>query len=101
MPQSHEILVRPLITEKFSGEVESSKVAFQVHVNANKQEIAHEVAKRFKVTVVAVNTSLHKGKPKTQMTKRGRFEGRSSVSKKAIVTLAKGQRIDFFAGTEA
>lgn len=101
MPQPHEVLIRPLITEKFSGEIESPKFAFQVHPQANKVEIAREVSKRFKVQVVAVNTSVHKGKPKTQMTKRGRFAGRTSVAKKAIVTLAQGQRIDFFAGTEA
>ena len=101
MPQPHEILVRPLITEKFSGENDTPKFAFEVHLRANKTEIAREVTKRFKVKVLSVNTSLHKGKPKTQMTKRGRFTGRSRVSKKAIVTLAQGQRIDFFAGTEA
>lgn len=101
MPQPHEILVRPLITEKFSGENDTPKFAFQVHHHANKLEIAREVTKRFKVKVLAVNTSTHKGKPKTQMTKRGRFEGRTSVTKKAVVTLAKGERIDFFGGTEA
>ena len=72
-----------------------------MHLHASKLEIAHEVAKRFKVKVVSVNTAVHKGKPKTQMTKRGRFSGRSRVTKKAVVTLATGQRIDFFAGTEA
>ena len=101
MPQPHEVLIRPLITEKFSGENETPKYAFEVHPHASKIEIAREVAKRFKVKVASVNTSLHKGKPKTQMTKRGRFVGRSGVAKKAIVTLAHGQRIDFFAGTEA
>ena len=101
MPLPHEVLVRPLITEKFSGEAETPKYAFEVHLQANKIEIAREVAKRFNVKVVSVNTAVHKGKPKTQMTKRGRFTGRSRVSKKAVVTLAQGQRIDFFGGTQA
>jgi large subunit ribosomal protein L23 len=101
MPLPHEILLRPVITEKFSAEAEIPKFVFEVHLKANKQEIAREVEKRFKVTVESVNTVLHKGKAKAQLTKRGRFEGRTGMSKKAVVTLTKGQKIDFFGGAEA
>ena len=101
MPVAHEILIRPVITEKFSAEAEIPKFVFEVHPDANKREIAQEVAKRFKVTVTAVNTIRHKGKAKAQLTKKGRFEGRTGKWKKAIVTLEKGQKIDFFGGAEA
>jgi large subunit ribosomal protein L23 len=100
MPQVHEVLIRPLITEKFSGEGDTPKYCFEVSTRANKIEIARAVAKRFTVTVVAVNTVRHAGKIKSQMTRKGRFEGRTPQRKKAVVTLLKGQKIDFFAGSE-
>ncbi len=100
MARAHEVLIRPLITEKFSGEGDTPKFCFEVSTNANKMEIAHAVAKRFSVKVVSVNTVRHPGKAKSQMTKKGRFEGRTPARKKAVVTLAKGEKIDFFAGSE-
>lgn len=100
MPHMHEILDRPVITEKFSAEAESPKFVFEVHRDVNKQEIAREVSRRFKVEVASVNVVVHKGKFKAQLTKRGRFEGRTKDWKKAIVTLKKGHKIDFFSGSE-
>ena len=101
MPLVHEILIRPVITEKFAADAESPKYMFEVHREANKLEVAREVAKRFKVEVAAVNMIVQKGKFKAQLTKKGRFEGRTQDWKKAIVTLKTGHKIDFFAGAEA
>ncbi len=100
MPQKHEILVRPVITEKFSAESDSPKFVFEVHRGANKHEVSREISRRFKVEVAKVNIVVHKGKFKAQLTKQGRFEGMTQDWKKAIVTLKKGHKIDFFSGTE-
>ena len=52
--------------------------------------------KKFNVTVLDVRTSRHKGKAKSQMTGKGRFAGRTSAWKKAIVRLKEGDKIEFF-----
>lgn len=91
------ILFRPIVTEKISNLQEKGIYAFEVDPDANKIEIARAVEKKFKVTVVNVRTLNFKGKAKTQMTRRGRFEGRTSHFKKAIVTLKEGEKIDLFA----
>ena len=92
------ILVRPLITEKMSGisEKDASKFGFMVAIDANKIEIAKALKDKFNVDVTSVNTIRYKGKVKTQLTKKGRFTGRTSKFKKAIVTLQEGQKIDIF-----
>jgi large subunit ribosomal protein L23 len=92
------ILVRPLITEKMSGisEKDASKFGFMVAIDANKIEIAKALKEKFNVDVTSVNTIRYKGKVKTQLTKKGRFTGRTSKFKKAIVTLKEGQTIDIF-----
>lgn len=92
------VLVRPLITEKMSGisEKDASKFGFMVAIDANKIEIAKALKEKFNVDVTAVNTIRYKGKVKTQLTKKGRFTGRTSKFKKAIVTLKEGQTIDIF-----
>lgn len=92
------ILVRPLITEKMSGisEKDASKFGFMVAIDANKIEIAKALKEKFNVDVTSVNTIRYKGKVKTQLTKKGRFTGRTSKFKKAIVTLKEGQKIDIF-----
>ncbi len=91
------ILFKPIVTEKISNLQEKGIYAFEVDPDANKIEIARAVEKKFKVTVVNVRTLNFKGKAKTQMTRRGRFEGRTSHYKKAIVTLKEGEKIDLFA----
>ena len=92
------VLVRPLITEKMSGisEKDASKFGFMVAIDANKIEIAKALKEKFNVDVTSVNTIRYKGKVKTQLTKKGRFTGRTSKYKKAIVTLKEGQTIDIF-----
>ncbi len=92
------VLVRPLITEKMSGisEKYATKFGFMVAIDANKIEIAKALKEKFNVDVTSVNTIRYKGKVKTQLTKKGRFTGRTSKFKKAIVTLKEGQTIDIF-----
>lgn len=93
----HNILIRPLLTEKVTDLTErENKFGFVVNINANKVEIAKAIKLKFDVDVVAVNTIRHKGKSKTQFTKRGRFSGRTPKFKKAIITLKEGQTIDLF-----
>ena len=93
-----EILVRPLVTEKMTDlQDEHQQYAFQVTRTANKIDIAGEIQKKFNVTVLSVRTMVMKGKTKTQLTRRGRFTGRTNIWKKAIVTLKEGDKIDFFA----
>ena len=92
------VLIRPLITEKMTqiSESENTKYGFVVDYNANKIEIAKAIKQKFDVEVVAVNTIKHKGKSKTQFTKKGRFTGRTPRYKKAIIELKEGQTIDLF-----
>lgn len=90
------IIFRPIVTEKMTNVQEKGLYAFQVDTRANKIEIARAVAKKFNVTVVNVRTMNYKGKTKSQMTRRGRFEGKTSHFKKAIVTLKEGDKINLF-----
>jgi large subunit ribosomal protein L23 len=90
------ILKRPIVTEKITALQEKRQYSFEVTLEANKIEIAKAVEKKFKVTVLGVRTLTVKGKRKTQLTRRGRFEGRTNTWKKAIVTLKEGDKIDYF-----
>ena len=90
------ILKRPIVTEKMTALQERDQYAFEVLTSANKVEIARAVEKKFNVTVVGVRTIRFKGKQKTQLTRKGRFSGRTPAGKKAIVTLKKGDKIEFF-----
>jgi large subunit ribosomal protein L23 len=92
---NHEILVRPLITEKISSLQDSQrKVAFIVSPEANKIEIKRAIEQRFKVKVEKVATANFIGKIK----KMGRFAGRRPDFKKAVVTLREGSKIEYFEG---
>jgi large subunit ribosomal protein L23 len=84
------VLVRPIITEKSMTGTNSGRYTFAVAKAATKQEIAQAVAESFKVDVIAVNTATVKGKVR----KVGKRVGRQSDWKKAVVTLAEGQRIE-------
>ncbi|MGB2868561.1 MAG: 50S ribosomal protein L23 [Bacteroidota bacterium] len=90
------ILIRPIITEKITSLQETRQYAFEVPLDANKIEIEKAVHDKFKVTVESVRTLVVKGKHKTQLTRKGRFEGRTKKWKKALVTLKEGDKIDFF-----
>jgi len=90
------ILKRPIVTEKMTALQEKGQYAFEVERDANKISIKRAVEKKFNVTVVDVRTTVHKGKSKSQMNRRGRFEGRTPAWKKAIVRLKEGDKIQFF-----
>ncbi len=95
MKNSMQIIRRPVITERASNLQESqNKYVFEVLRSANKVDIQRAVEAMFEVEVVKVNTSTVHGKIK----RLGRFQGRRSDWKKAVVTLADGHIIDFFEG---
>ncbi len=88
--QCYDIIHRPIITEKSMRGAEWNQVTFQVDRRATKKEIRQAVETIFGVTVKAVNTMNQTGKVKRF---RGRL-GRRNAVKKAVVTLAEGERID-------
>ena len=90
------ILKKPLVTEKVSSLNEKGKYGFYVAVEANKVEIKKAVEKQYGVNVESVNTMSVMGKKKTRYTKAGVLSGRKPNYKKAIVTLAQGEVIDFY-----
>ena len=91
------ILVKPLITEKADSLTESkSQYSFIVDKGANKIEIRKAVEQLYTVSVEGVNTMIIPGKRKSRNTKKGVLHGRKSSYKKAVVTLATGETIDFF-----
>jgi large subunit ribosomal protein L23 len=90
MKPHHQLIKGPIITEKSHMiRAVGNKVTLRVNVKANKIEIRKAIEELFKVKVLAVNTISMKGKKK-QM---GRIEGVRSDWKKAIVTLAPGEKI--------
>jgi len=91
----YEIVKRPLITEKGSIQKEvNNQLSFEVARKANRVEIRHAVEKIFNVRVLKVRTMQMKGKVK----RVGRTLGKRRDWKKAIVTLARGENIEFFEG---
>ena len=91
------ILIKPLYTEKIARLQESeNKFAFAVARDANKIEIRHEIEKKFNVKVTGIQTVNVIGKIRQQLTRSGRFFGRRPDWKKAIVTLAAGQKLELF-----
>jgi large subunit ribosomal protein L23 len=95
MPTVHEIIVRPLITEKSSAAYqERSEYTFEVHPKASKPQIRSAIEQLFGVHVQAVWTSNQRGKVK----RMGKTAGRRPNWKKAIVKLAPGDTIPIFEG---
>ena len=91
------IIKKPVITEKMTAISEKlNRYAFIVDTRANKIQIKEAVEKLYGVKVVAVNTMNYEGKSKSRYTKGGVITGKASDTKKAIVTLAEGETIDFF-----
>jgi large subunit ribosomal protein L23 len=84
------VLLRPIVTEKSMSQTNDGKYTFEVRKSATKQEIAEAVATAFKVDVVDVNVMTVRGKER----KVGRHVGHTGERKKAVVTVAKGQRIE-------
>ena len=95
--QERIILVRPLYTEKIAKLQDAvNKYAFEVSRDANKIEIRKAVEKKFDVKVTSIRTMLMPGKMRQQMTRAGRFYGKRPDWKKAIVTLAQGDKLELF-----
>jgi len=91
----HDIILRPVITEKTSIQKEENRqITFEVARRANRVAIKRAVESIFSVNVDEVRTMQVKGKFK----RRGRILGKRKDWKKAIVTLAAGERIEFFEG---
>jgi len=89
-----DVLIAPVVSEKSYGLLDNNKYTFIVHPDANKTEIKIAVEKVFNVKVTAVNTLNRQGK--ARRTARGM--GRRKDTKRAIVSLAEGHRIDIFGG---
>lgn len=90
----HDIIIKPVVTEKSMDLLADNKYTFIVDKKANKTEIKNAIEKIFKVDVLKVYTMNVKGKPK----RMGRFEGKTSDRKKAIVLVKPGQKIKIFDG---
>lgn len=88
------VIISPIITEKSMLDASAGKFTFKVYKSANKNEIKKEVEKRFNVNVTHISTNILKGR-KIRVGAR-RTEKSVSDSKKAIVTVKKGQKIGLF-----
>jgi large subunit ribosomal protein L23 len=89
-----DILLRPVVSEKSYGLLDEGKYTFVVAPDANKTQIKQAVEEVFRVKVTGVNTLNRQGKRR-----RTRFGwGKRVDTKRAIVTLAEGDRIDIFGG---
>ena len=96
-----EIILRPVVSEKSIDQSAHGHYTFRVHPDANKIQIKAAIEELYasdKVTVVSVNVLTTKAKTKVRGTRRGRIRGHTSPWRKAIVTLAEGQKIQFFEG---
>ena len=91
------ILIKPIVTEKMTNQGDKfNRYGFVVARSANKLQIKKAVEELYSVTVDSVNTIRYGGKLKSRNTKSGLIIGRTSAVKKAIVTLAEGNKIDFY-----
>lgn len=94
IPDPRDILIAPVISEKSYGLLDENKYTFIVSPEANKTQIKIAVEQVFGVKVTSVNTSNREGKRI-----RTRFGyGRRAATKRAIVSVAAGDRIDIFGG---
>ena len=98
--RADQIIIEPVLTEKTNlmKEGTCAKYAFRVHDDANKFEIMDAVYKLFSVKPESCNIVTVKAKTKTRRTRSGKASGMVPQWKKAIVTLAKGDRISAFEG---
>jgi large subunit ribosomal protein L23 len=95
MHNLHSVIVRPLVTEKSTENLErDGAYSFVVDKGANKVEIARALESLFNVKVVDVRTMQYRGKER----RMGRFVGRRAAWKKAVVKLRAGDTIEIFEG---
>ena len=92
-----EIIIKPILTEKMTAQGEKlNRYGFLVDCKANKLQIRQAVESMYNVVVTDVNTINYSGKRKNRYTKQGVISGRLNNTKKAIVTLKDGDKIDFY-----
>ena len=92
------ILIKPIVTEKMTAETEkNNRYGFIVDKDANKLQRKAAVEQMYKVTVKDVNTMNYQGKGKSRYSKSGMLGGRANHFKKAYVTVAGDDKIDFYA----
>ena len=92
MRDHRDVIIRPVISEKSYEMIDENKYTFIVDRNANKTHIKQAVEKIFDVKVLSVNTMNRRGKVK----RRGLIVGKRPDTKRAIVTVAQGDRIELF-----
>ncbi|MES2797083.1 MAG: 50S ribosomal protein L23 [Bacteroidota bacterium] len=92
------IIKKPVLTEKYTAMNAAGKYTFIVDPKANKIEIAKEVKKMYGVEVKSVNTLKQIGKKRSRSTKTKVTSGLTQTTKRAVVTVAKGEIIDFYQG---
>jgi large subunit ribosomal protein L23 len=91
------VILKPVITEKMSQASEKlNRYGFLVDMKANKLQIKKAIKDIYGVEVDSINTMIFAGKKKTRYNKTGSITGSESTYKKAIITLAKGETIDFY-----
>lgn len=92
-----EILLKPVITEKMTQDGEDfNRYGFVVPKSANKIEIREAVESMYGVSVKSVSTMIMPSKKKSRYTKSGVISGKIGSYKKAVITLAEGEIIDFY-----
>lgn len=92
-----EISIRPIVTEKATQMTERlNRYTFRVSPDASKGQIRSLVEKLYGVKVVKVNTAIVRGKNKSRWTKSGLLRGKTSAWKKAYISVAEGESIDFY-----
>ncbi|HLU85802.1 MAG: 50S ribosomal protein L23 [Flavobacteriales bacterium] len=91
------VIVKPVVTEKMTNLTEKlNRYGFIVDYKSNKIQVKKAVEEMYGVTVDSVNTMNYYGKAKSRFTKAGLVSGRTNKFKKAIITLAEGDSIDFY-----
>lgn len=93
----NDILIKPIITEKMTEAGDDfNQYGFVVSKKANKIQIRKAVEEMYGVTVESVNTMRYRGKSRSRYTRAGIIKGKENSFKKAVVTLAEGDTIDFY-----
>lgn len=92
-----EISIVPLVTEKATALSEKgNRYSFRVSPDVNKNQIKHLVESLYGVKVIEVNTMVVRGKSRRRWTRSGLLQGKTDKWKKAVVSVAPGQTIDFY-----
>lgn len=92
-----DITIEPIVTEKATKLTDKlNRYTFRVSPEANKYQIKQLVEQLYGVKVKSVNTAVVRGKNKSRWTKSGLLKGSTSAYKKAFITVADGETIDFY-----